>query len=73
MQWRDRRAAAIAKGSVRTIIAVTVTELAKATALPEDDATVEEMSRDPARPHGQRFGMLVHLAMLRNPFYKLPS
>jgi ATP-dependent exoDNAse (exonuclease V) beta subunit len=65
-QWRDRRAIAILNGAVPTHTAETVTTLAKTTALPGvNEITIEETLRDPARPHGQRFGTLVHLTMLR--------
>ena len=50
----------------------TATELALA-APPDGPASaetiaIEETRRDIGRPHGKRFGTLVHLTMLRTPF-----
>jgi PD-(D/E)XK nuclease superfamily protein len=67
--WAAARAAAIAAGSAPTLKVAVVTELARAPGATAAEAiAIEEMARDPKRPHGVRFGTLVHLAMLRVGF-----
>ena len=64
--WNDARAKLIATGETPTMHVRTATELAIAE--PKSDGLeieVIETQRDPRRPHGPRFGSLVHLAMLR--------
>ena len=69
--WSASRAAMLAAGSAPMINIATATELALAApaagpALAEAIA-IEQTRRDRARPHGKRFGTLVHLTMLRAP------
>jgi ATP-dependent helicase/nuclease subunit A len=70
-EWSAKRAEMLAAGTTPTINVSTATELAAAS--PTDGPAsaeaiaIEEMDRDPARPHGKRFGTLVHLTMLRAP------
>jgi ATP-dependent helicase/nuclease subunit A len=70
-EWSARRAAMLDAGTTASINVATATELAAAA--PADGPAsaeaieIEEMRRDPARPHGKRFGTLVHLTMLRAP------
>ena len=65
--WNDARAKLIETGKAQTILVKTATELSIAE--PGEIGGVEieviETMRDPMRPHGPRFGSLVHLAMLR--------
>jgi ATP-dependent exoDNAse (exonuclease V) beta subunit len=67
--WRDARAATLAAGAVATMRVATATELAAAKPppdLPEAQAIViEEAVRAPGRPHGDRFGTLVHATLAR--------
>ncbi len=70
-RWRAGRQALIEKGSMPTLVVRTATELAAEPdgARPDGgEIGVVETGREPGRPHGQRFGALVHLAMLRVPF-----
>jgi len=69
-RWRDAREQLLQKGAVQSITVNTATELsiAKPRALEDVAVEVVETPRDPARPHGPRFGTLVHLAMLRVDF-----
>ena len=68
-EWSARRAAMLEAGTAASINVATATELAAAA--PADGPAsaeaiaIEETQRDPARPHGKRFGTLVHLTMLR--------
>jgi ATP-dependent helicase/nuclease subunit A len=71
-EWNSKRAAMLAAGTTPRINVATATELALAApasgpALAEAIA-IEETFRDRGRPHGKRFGTLVHLTMLRAPF-----
>jgi ATP-dependent helicase/nuclease subunit A len=71
-EWNAKRAAMLASGTTPRINVATATELALAApasgpALAEAIA-IEETFRDRGRPHGKRFGTLVHLTMLRAPF-----
>jgi ATP-dependent exoDNAse (exonuclease V) beta subunit len=70
-QWSASRAAMLEAGSAPTINVATATELAIAAPAggPEfaEAIAIEETARDRARPHGKRFGTLVHLTMLRAP------
>jgi ATP-dependent helicase/nuclease subunit A len=65
--WNRARAKLIAVGEAPTILVKTATELSVAEPGSIDDLDIEviETTRDPKRPHGPRFGTLVHLAMLR--------
>ncbi len=65
--WNDQRAKLIATGEAATIRVNTATELSTlaTTRIDGIDIEVIETMRDPNRPHGPRFGSLVHLAMLR--------
>ncbi len=71
-QWSASRAAMLAAGETPTVNVATATELALAA--PADGPAsaeaiaIEETRRDAGRPHGKRFGSLVHLTMLRAPF-----
>ena len=69
-RWRDARAKLLATGEAETIRVNTATELSAAKPSASDGVDIEviETMRDPARPHGPRFGTLVHLAMLRVNF-----
>jgi ATP-dependent exoDNAse (exonuclease V) beta subunit len=69
-RWRDARAKLLAVGEAKTILVNTATELSAAQPGAKDGIDIEviETTRDPARPHGPRFGTLVHLAMLRVNF-----
>ena len=71
-EWNAKRAAMLASGTTPRMNVATATELALAApasgpALAEAIA-IEETFRDRGRPHGKRFGTLVHLTMLRAPF-----
>ena len=71
-EWNAKRAAMLAAGATPRMNVATATELALAApadgpALAEAIA-IEETLRDRGRPHGKRFGTLVHLTMLRVPF-----
>jgi ATP-dependent exoDNAse (exonuclease V) beta subunit len=63
--WHDARAKLIETGATPTIIVKTATEQAIAKPGSGLDIELVETKRDPQRPHGPRFGSLVHLAMLR--------
>jgi hypothetical protein len=63
--WNDARATLIGTGKLPTIVVKTATELSISDPTSSGDIEVIETTRDPARPHGPRFGSLVHLAMLR--------
>ncbi|HLI78461.1 MAG TPA: 3'-5' exonuclease, partial [Candidatus Binataceae bacterium] len=69
-RWRDARANLLTAGGAETIRVNTATELSMAKPAATDGIDIEviETVRDPARPHGPRFGTLVHLAMLRVDF-----
>ncbi len=65
--WHDARAQLIEAGQTKTINVKTATELSVAEPGGAGGLDIEviETTRDPNRPHGPRFGSLVHLAMLR--------
>jgi ATP-dependent helicase/nuclease subunit A len=71
-EWNAKRAAMLAAGTTPRMNVATATELALAA--PADGPAsaeaiaIEETLRDRGRPHGKRFGTLVHLTMLRAPF-----
>ncbi len=71
-QWSANRAAMLEAGMAPRINVATATELALAAPAPgpalAETIAIEETHRDRDRPHGKRFGTLVHLAMLRAPF-----
>jgi len=72
--WCERRAASIAAGGVPTIRVATATQMAARASelhlsIPEaDDVLVEEVARELGRPHGPRFGTLVHEILLSVAF-----
>ncbi|MGH8014379.1 MAG: UvrD-helicase domain-containing protein [Candidatus Binataceae bacterium] len=65
--WRDRRAATITRGCALTHRVASATALAATNIdLPEATAIeMEEVARAADRPHGVRFGTLVHAALSR--------
>ena len=71
-EWSAGRTAMLASGTTPRMNVATATELALAA--PADGPAsaetiaIEETRRDRGRPHGKRFGSLVHLTMLRAPF-----
>src|SRR5271168_2658815 len=71
-EWSAGRAAMLEAGTTPRMNIATATELALAA--PADGPAsaetiaIEETRRDRGRPHGKRFGSLVHLTMLRAPF-----
>jgi len=71
-EWSAGRAAMLAAGTTPRMNVATATELALAAPVhgpaSAETIAVEETRRDPRRPHGKRFGTLVHLTMLRAPF-----
>ena len=73
-QWKTRRAAVLAAGAVETYRVTTATELAALMAergeRPKwlgdpDQIAIERVARDASRPHGVRFGTLVHAILAR--------
>ncbi len=70
--WSAKRAAMLAAGVTPAVTVATATELAlERPALGLEFAgeiALEETRRDRGRPHGKRFGTLVHLTMLRAGF-----
>ncbi|HTY56807.1 MAG TPA: UvrD-helicase domain-containing protein, partial [Candidatus Binataceae bacterium] len=72
--WRERRAASLKAGAVPTIRVAIATEIAARAhelqlSIPEcDDISVIEIARDSHRPHGPRFGTLVHEILLSVAF-----
>lgn len=70
-RWRDGRNAALARGLVPSMRVNTVTECAAIPGAEISEAyevALEETARAAGRPHGGRFGTLVHLTMLRVQF-----
>jgi ATP-dependent helicase/nuclease subunit A len=71
-EWRDQRRRVRETGAAPALKVATATELAAAAggarAAPAGAIRIEEVPRDAARPHGARFGTLVHSTMLRVPF-----
>ena len=68
--WRASRDATIARGGAPSFVVKTATELACAGIVAPRAGEIEiiQTRREPNRPHGTRFGSLVHLAMLRVAF-----
>jgi ATP-dependent exoDNAse (exonuclease V) beta subunit len=70
-EWSARRSAMLAAGTTPRLNIATATELAIAApaGVPAsvEAIAIEETRRDRGRPHGKRFGTLVHLTMLRAP------
>jgi len=65
-EWNESRAKLIDTGSAPSIVVTTATEFSKAeSGIAAPDIEVIETTRDAMRPHGPRFGSLVHLTMLR--------
>jgi ATP-dependent exoDNAse (exonuclease V) beta subunit len=75
--WHEKRASMLEAGAAPSLKLITATELALA--MPDaarnyaDAIVIERTARDATRPHGKRFGTLVHLAMLRTPFDADPA
>ncbi len=75
-RWSALRDAAIASGIVPAIKVATATELAAQSAtggifpaeIEAGEIEIEELPRTAGRPHGPRFGTLVHATLLRAPF-----
>ena len=69
--WSARRAEMLAAGTTPRLNVATATELALAAPAggpaSAETIAIEETSRQSGRPHGKRFGTLVHLTMLRAP------
>ena len=69
-EWREARSKLLASGETQSVRVKTATELA--IEKPSSSAAIEveviETAREAERPHGPRFGTLVHLAMLRVAF-----
>jgi ATP-dependent exoDNAse (exonuclease V) beta subunit len=68
--WQERRAARIEQGTRMTFDAAPITALAHAAAEenPEAEVAIETVPGDRAgRPHGKRFGTLVHEVLARLP------
>ncbi|MGD0072824.1 MAG: UvrD-helicase domain-containing protein [Candidatus Binataceae bacterium] len=68
--WCERRVSARAAAGAPTISVTTATEIAARAhelklSIPEaEDVSIEEVAREPGRPHGTRFGTLVHEILL---------
>jgi ATP-dependent exoDNAse (exonuclease V) beta subunit len=75
--WSGARRAMVEAGSVPSIRVATATELAAAAAPPElpeaTDVVVEEGARERGRPHGARFGTLVHATLSRVALDAMPE
>jgi ATP-dependent exoDNAse (exonuclease V) beta subunit len=68
-RWSAQREALIAAGNRPMITVATATELARAAPLRATaEIEVHELPRAFERPHGIRFGTLVHSTLLRTPF-----
>jgi ATP-dependent helicase/nuclease subunit A len=71
-EWSSSRAAMLAAGTTPRMNVATATELALAAPADRpasaETIAIEETRRDRGRPHGKRFGTLVHLTMLRARF-----
>ncbi len=69
-RWSAQRDATIASGITPAIKVATATEIAAVpSAIPiAGEIEVEELPRQAGRPHGVRFGTLVHATLLRVPF-----
>ncbi|HSY79223.1 MAG TPA: UvrD-helicase domain-containing protein, partial [Verrucomicrobiae bacterium] len=69
--WSAKRAAMLAAGTTPRLNVASATELALAVPAggpaSAETIAIEETSRQSGRPHGKRFGTLVHLTMLRAP------
>ncbi|HVN63501.1 MAG TPA: UvrD-helicase domain-containing protein [Candidatus Binataceae bacterium] len=71
LEWEKSRTAMLVAGTTPTFKVASVTEIAHAAKTVVEGAetvVIEEIARDPNRPHGVRFGTLAHLAMLRVGF-----
>jgi ATP-dependent exoDNAse (exonuclease V) beta subunit len=73
-RWQTRRQEILARGAAPSTRIITATELV-ATEKPEEASAlvnaaieIERMEQAANRPHGKRFGTLVHLLMLSAPF-----
>ena len=66
-QWRERRSAVQAKGSVASLRVLTATELAEASEGKADQITIEDAGFGVIRPSGKRFGTLVHAVLATLP------
>ncbi len=61
--WSDARAAAIAAGSVPSLVVQPVTDLETLPPGPPLEIRIEMLPRPPGRPGGPRFGTLVHTVL----------
>jgi len=72
--WREQRAVSRAAGGVPTVRVETATQMAARVrelhlSIPEaEDVLVEEVARERGRPHGMRFGTLVHEVLMSVAF-----
>jgi ATP-dependent helicase/nuclease subunit A len=71
-QWSEQRAATLASGARPAIRIAGAREYSAAQPAAAGDwaahVRLEQVARERDRPHGERFGTLVHYAMLRVPF-----
>lgn len=71
-EWSATRAKMLAAGAAPTVNVATATELALSSPAVglefAGEIVVEQTARATGRPHGTRFGTMVHLTMLRAPF-----
>ena len=58
--WREERDRVRGEGATPTLHVITATEHAAATTAPEAEVALESASPAPDRPHGRRFGTLLH-------------
>ncbi len=67
--WNNARNAILAAGARPALIVATATELASAKPLPKlaeaAEIRIDQVARTPGRPHGTRFGTLVHATLAR--------
>jgi ATP-dependent helicase/nuclease subunit A len=67
--WKEARNRLIETGAAPTLRIATATELAALKPAPQypeaEEITIEEVARAPQRPHGTRFGTLVHATLSR--------
>ena len=61
--WREERDRVRGEGATPTIRVVTATERAAVTTAPEAEVALESASPAPDRPHGRRFGTLLHAVL----------
>jgi ATP-dependent exoDNAse (exonuclease V) beta subunit len=66
-EWRERRSAVQAQGSVASMRVLTATEMAETSAGKADQITIEDAGFGVIRPSGKRFGTLVHAVLATLP------